>query len=121
MITKTIKWEDQDGVEHQTVVPAKWVICVNCNGSGSSTTYLGAYTRDELDEQGPEFLEDLMSGAYDRPCDSCGGSGKVLIIDEENCTTHAQHEAIQWVEDMAASAAQDRYTMSRESGYSYEG
>jgi hypothetical protein len=60
-------------------LPFNWEICSHCHGHGKSSAYLGAYTRDDMDEAGPEFLEDYMAGSYDRHCDSCDGTGKVKV------------------------------------------
>ena len=64
-----------DGSE--TPVPFKWCICGGCDGSGKSSAYLGAYTWDEMDEAGLEFIEDYFAGNYDRACERCEGTGKV--------------------------------------------
>jgi DnaJ-class molecular chaperone len=63
-------------------LPFTWEICHACSGHGKSSAYLGAYTRDEMEEQGSEFIEDYCAGHYDRTCDNCGGSGKVKVADE---------------------------------------
>jgi hypothetical protein len=55
----------------------KWTICPVCDGEGRSSAYLGAFTQDDMDQQDPDFLEDYVRGRYDRPCDTCGGDGKV--------------------------------------------
>jgi hypothetical protein len=61
-------------------LPFKWEICPHCQGHGKSSAYLGAFTRDQLDED-PEFFEDYLAGHYDRACDHCQG-GKVKVVDE---------------------------------------
>lgn len=75
--------EDGDEVTH--TLPHVWAICSHCRGEGKSSAYLGAFTADEMYEEGPEFMEDYMSGFYDRTCDECGGSGKVMEVDEDRC------------------------------------
>jgi hypothetical protein len=82
-ITLTVTHEDGTFTDHQ--LPAKWEICHSCQGNGTSSAYLGAFTREDMDEMGDEFMEDYMRGAYDRACDECGGSGKVRVVDEERC------------------------------------
>lgn len=69
-----------DGSEIE--LPFKWVICSDCRGDGKSSAYLGAYTRSEMDEAGPEFCDDYMAGRYDRPCDGCEGLGRVKVADK---------------------------------------
>ena len=61
-------------------LPSKVVVCGRCDGKGTSTAYLGAYTTDEMDEQGPEFFEDYMGGLYDRQCDKCNGLRVTAVI-----------------------------------------
>ena len=63
-------------------LPGHWEICGDCRGEGKSSAYLGAFTREQMDED-PEFFEDYMEGRYDRPCEECGGSGKAWYVKEE--------------------------------------
>jgi hypothetical protein len=79
MPTKTPVLFCDDGSERE--LPFKWEICGGCRGHGTSSAYLGAFTREEMDEQGPEFLEDYMAGRYDRECDHCSGLGRVKRAD----------------------------------------
>lgn len=65
----------------ERTIASKFEVCPDCKGSGTSTAYLGAYTSDELDEAGPEFLEDVRAGNYDRACDLCGGLRVVEVPD----------------------------------------
>lgn len=76
---------DVEGLEVELSVPAKWEICRTCEGHGASSAYLGAFTRDDFDDEGPEFVEDYIAGNYDRACDECHGSGKVIVADEAAC------------------------------------
>lgn len=64
-----------DGEERE--LPYRWQICSQCAGEGKSSAYLGAFTRDQLEDEGHEFIEDYFAGRYDRPCETCGGAGKV--------------------------------------------
>lgn len=73
-----------DGSE--TELPICWQICSACNGHGKSSAYLGAFTQSDMDEQGPEFFDDYMSGTYDRSCDRCEGTGKVAVADVSKMT-----------------------------------
>lgn len=75
---------NEDGSE--TVLPFRWIICGQCNGNGTSSAYLGAYTQADMDEAGPEFREDYFAGRYDRECETCGGSGKIMVADEKRMT-----------------------------------
>ncbi len=67
--------EDADGLEHP--VPHRWVICTTCQGEGVSSAYLGAFTHEQMQDEGPEFLEEYLSGGLDRACDTCNGRGSV--------------------------------------------
>lgn len=75
---------DDEG--NETVLPSKWEICSACRGKGTTSAHLGAFTRDEMDEQGPEFFEDYMAGVYDKACEPCDGSGKVEVVDYSKLT-----------------------------------
>lgn len=74
----------EDGSE--ITLPTRWEICGCCEGSGKSSAYLGAFTRDDMDEAGQEFMDDYMAGHYDRACDPCGGTGKVPVVDRAKLT-----------------------------------
>ena len=63
-------------------IPAHWEICSACHAEGMSSAYLGVFTREEFDKEFDyEEQERYFAGEYDRPCDKCEGSGKVLEID----------------------------------------
>ena len=74
--------DDGEG-EEPIRLPYKFEICSTCNGHGKNSLHLGAYTADEMDEAGPEFEEDYFAGRYDRKCDPCGGTGKVMVVDRD--------------------------------------
>lgn len=96
--------------EHGTPPAGRWVICDCCQGDGTSTAYLGAYTQSDRDEMGDEwfeFAEDVRAGHYDRPCDECSGTGKVREF-----AGLASTEFQEWQRE----AAQDAATMRAESG-----
>lgn len=61
--------------------PAKWIICQCCAGNGVSSSYLGAYTASEWNDQDDEFRENYMRGSYDKRCDTCSGLGRVRVLD----------------------------------------
>lgn len=81
---------EDDGAEIE--LPFKWTICSTCQGHGKSSTYLGAYTCDDMAEAGPEFYDDYMRGYYDRPCDACEGLGRVKVADLSKMTKDQQRE-----------------------------
>jgi DnaJ-class molecular chaperone len=85
MTKHTIEVElfDQDGNSETHRLLALWEICGACEGHGRSSAYLGAFTCDDMDEAGPEFMEDYMAGHYDRSCEHCNGAGKISVIDRD--------------------------------------
>ncbi len=98
---------NEDGTE--TELPFKWCICSACRGHGKSSSYLGAYTADEMADAGPEFQEAYMAGAYDRPCDACDGLGRVMVADQKAMTKEqrvawrAQRDADREIEAIEAA------------------
>lgn len=90
-ITISIEHPDHD---EPIELPARWVICGQCDGHGMSSAYLGAFTREDIEDQGPEFMEEYMNGGYDRPCETCKGTGKIRIIDEDRCTSELERKGL---------------------------
>lgn len=86
MTTITVTIYEDDDVEATYELPARWEICSHCRGDGKTSAYLGAFSREDFDAD-PDFAEDYVSGVYDRPCDDCGGTGRVLVIDEDALST----------------------------------
>lgn len=74
---KPVIYRDDDIIE----LPTKWAICHACEGEGKSSAYLGEFTEERMDEMDDEFIEDYIEGRFDRPCDCCGGSGKIKEVD----------------------------------------
>lgn len=72
---------NDEGYEIQIKVPCHWEICGTCRGDGKHSAHLGAITSSEWDEWDYEEQETYMSGGYDRTCEDCGGSGKILTED----------------------------------------
>ena len=72
---------DDDGGERE--LPTKFEVCGQCEGRGKSSAYLGAFTRDDFEDEGPEFEEDYFAGRYDRACETCGGKRVVEVVDRE--------------------------------------
>lgn len=67
-------------------VPAKWAICTVCEGGGTDRGANvecdgGGFTSSEWNEQDDDFREGYLRGDYDKPCTTCEGTGKVLVID----------------------------------------
>jgi len=77
-----------DDDEFKVTFPAEFAVCPDCAGTG--TTYLGwsageqpAFTAEDFAYEGPEFVEDYFSGAYDRQCPECKGQRVVLEVVEK--------------------------------------
>lgn len=68
-------------------LPTRWCICGTCRGNGKESAYLGAITSMDREPGGawedPDDFEDYMRGGYDRTCQECQGSGKVLEVDTD--------------------------------------
>jgi len=69
--------------DEEKTLPMKWCICGQCEGEGQSSGYMGAFTSDDMDQMDQDFIDDYFAGNFDRPCDACGGSGKIQEVDEE--------------------------------------
>lgn len=79
-------------------LPYTWKICGHCEGEGTSSSYLGAFTWEELREQGDEFIEDYFAGNYDRVCDCCDGSGKVVVADHGKMTEEQEKKYLEYMQ-----------------------
>lgn len=79
----TVTYSEGDETEKTLDLAFTWEICSPCEGNGTSSAYLGAYTADDWDQMDDSFKDDFKSGALARECDCCGGSGKVRKIRED--------------------------------------
>lgn len=83
-------------------LPTQWAICSECNGDGKHSQRLGAITQSERERDwDEESWETYLRGGYDRTCDSCSGSGKVLEVDVDKLTPEQGRLWVAWVEDEA--------------------
>lgn len=115
MATKLqVEMVESDGTERVVDLPAKWEICGVCQGQGKSSAHLGAFTQSEWVEQDEDFKQDYMDGAYDRPCDSCKGSGKLLVPDETMCITEDHKLVLEWLHNRARDDAEERSILRAE-------
>jgi len=71
-------------------VQEDWVICDLCRGNGGHSSRFGAYSADEWNEQDDDFRENYLSGRYDEPCGDCDGTGKYLVLNEEELSDEAR-------------------------------
>lgn len=109
--------------EGERELPFKWEICGSCSGHGKSSAYLGAFSGRRLDEAraDTEFWDDYVSGRLDRPCESCGGSGKVKAVDEAKLSPEDLAAWRGQEESDAESAAERRAEWLMEGGWREEG
>lgn len=110
---------DDDGGRRE--LPFFWAICGQCQGEGKSSAYLGAFTSERMDEAGPEFREDYISSAYDRTCETCGGSGKVKVVDQKRMTRADAATYTEQQQDEAEARAVERQERLFEGGWREEG
>lgn len=84
MTTKKWLYTDEEGLESEVELPAKWEICSTCNGETKHSHAIGAITSDEWEHDWSEDeRESYLNGGYDRRCEPCNGTGKVLNVDLE--------------------------------------
>lgn len=60
-------------------LPARYVVCGHCSGTGTSSAHLGAWTADEWSQESYEFREDYLNGLYDKECPECHGLRVVAV------------------------------------------
>lgn len=99
-------------IHEDLIVPAKWVICDDCHGNGKTDCFRDGITGSEFAELGEDFADEYRQGMYDRACETCHGSGKVLEPDEERCTPEQWEEVVGWYRDAAEDAAIRRAEMA---------
>ena len=76
--------DEHEGNKFGVLLPQTPDWCHTCDGTGGRSRYdVDGYDIDAMigmDDDG-SFREDYFSGKTDVPCDCCGGSGVVFIID----------------------------------------
>ena len=103
-----IEFERDEREDLTWMPPTTVVVCPQCDGRGRSSLYLGAFTQPEMDERGPEFFDDYMSGGYDRTCESCNGDNVVEVIDTKRLDSDALRSYEGYMRDAYESAAIQR-------------
>lgn len=74
-----IKEDETDFPMVVAQVPGKWDICGCCGGNGAHCHNIDGNGLPNDMAEDPEFMEDYMNGVYDKTCEECGGTGKVVI------------------------------------------
>ncbi len=126
--TVTCTYTDDDGDEVELVLPARWGVCDDCDGQGTTLreSLRGAFTQSEFEE----VFDDEESqaeyfrhgGIYDVQCKTCHGRTTVLVPDMDHSSVtdamRASFEAYQTDrEESARYDREDRATRRAESGY----
>lgn len=78
-----------DGSTEVLTLATERVVCPRCHGNGVHDAWDNGMTGDEMAEQGPEFIEDYMSGVYDVQCTECKGRNVVDEVDRNHNTASA--------------------------------
>ena len=97
---ETSIWEDAN-TERLVDFPGKWEICERCQGGGmiSNPAFSNGITSAEwFEDWDEEEREYYMAGVYDVTCPTCGGSGKVVVVSEDDLTDEEQEDYKIWKE-----------------------
>jgi hypothetical protein len=92
----------KDGTEQQIALPAKFVVCHRCEGTGTHVNPSidgNGLTREDF-EQDPDFEEAYFAGAYDVRCETCKGQRVISEVDRTKLTKEQkrqlrEHERLQ--------------------------
>jgi hypothetical protein len=110
---------DDDGGERE--LPVRYEICDQCQGSGTSSAYLGAFTRDELWDQGEEWVEDYVKGRFDRACETCGGRRVIEVVDRKKLSKADRKAWNEQCEEERSDRETSRMERLMEGGWREEG
>ena len=105
------EWEVEE-IHHE--LPARWEICNHCSGDGSHSRHIGAITyEDRQRDWSDDEFDFYMRGGYDKQCEECKGSGKVLVPDfdrwPDNVRKAYNDEQAAWASIKAEEEAERRY------------
>lgn len=99
LFTVYTETEHFDCDETLVEIPARYVVCGHCSGSGRSSAHLGSFTADEWAQESVEFREDYLNGLYDQVCPECGGKRVVAIpIPMEDLASEKDREKLRLFE-----------------------
>jgi hypothetical protein len=109
---------NDESLTHQ--LPGRVEICGTCSGRGQHSLRIGGITgqewRDDWDEDSRELY---LSGGMDEQCDSCEGSGRVVVVDRDRVETDILAEYDRQVQEEAEDLAMQRAEMRAEMGMAY--
>lgn len=117
-------YNEETGERDRYTVPGQWVICDACGGDGGTSAHLGAFTAGDWRELDEEWKNDYLRGAFDKNCEECRGTGKIVTyLDGPGHYTEREMSLIlRHMEQEAEAAAEaywDRETRRAESGYAW--
>lgn len=111
--TITIWTEDPETgeqIEDTIELPWRWEVCPVCDGKGTHVNPAidcGGLTGEDFADD-PDFCHDYFAGAYDQPCNHCGGRTTVPVPDEMRMTPEQLQAYEQHLRDEAEYAAERR-------------
>ena len=85
--------------------------CRRCKGTGVLGGFPGTYTSDDFASGEVDFDEYM---AHERPCEDCGGTGSIRVIDEVRLSDSLNKEWRAWFQDYADMEAE--YQQERRMG-----
>jgi len=80
-------------------------VCRACEGTG--ITWNGVVLFQSDFDEDPFLHESVMDGAFDRPCEECGGNKVLRYIDWDSPQTHSVRQVKKMLEDIWESRALD--------------
>jgi hypothetical protein len=114
-VVAEIGWEEEDGsyIEDEVEVFVEYDVCPTCDG-------VGHYVNPSIDSHGisedewyGEWDEDerehYMSGGYDIPCNECGGTRVVPIIDTTRNSKELVERVNNYIDELYYSARERAY------------
>ena len=118
---------DADGEKIMAMLPAKFIVCPECEGHGTVLNdsmrghcYTAEEFHDIFDNEDDRAAYFERGGRYDVQCPNCKGKNVVLVVDDDACVTAEQKQTLkwhnEWYDDLVRGLEQDRQTMRGESG-----
>jgi len=119
--TFTFTMVGSDGGELEISLPAKFVVCPRCAGSGTHVNPAidgNGLSREDFDAD-PDFEEGYLRGDYDIRCEQCKGERVLSQVDRPRLTALqrrqlARHEKV--LSDIARDDASEIWLRRAESG-----
>lgn len=118
---------DDNGESIMETLPAKFIVCPECEGHGTvlnPSMRNHCYTQEEFnetfddDEDRAAYFQ--RGGKYDVQCPNCKGKNVVMVVDEDACTSDEQKRILndyeRWSNELWQSNIEDQRTMRGECG-----